>query len=107
MLKRKKWICIAVIFMCGKLFFSPGAAIGDENEDDDENKTEVSSSAGKDDKEVQKPAQDLGEMTVTGKIMDEATANRPAVVESITAEGIERINAMETSDVPNTTTANP
>ena len=52
-------------------------------------------------------AQDLGEMTVTGKIMDEATANRPAVVESITAEGIERINAMETSDVPNTTTANP
>jgi iron complex outermembrane receptor protein len=105
MLKRKKWICIAVIFMCGKLFFSPGTAIGDEN--DDENKTEVSSSAGKDDKEVQKPAQDLGEMTVTGKIMDEATANRPAVVESITAEGIERINAMETSDVPNTTTANP
>ncbi|MDQ1269028.1 MAG: hypothetical protein QG618_334 [Thermodesulfobacteriota bacterium] len=105
MLKRKKWICIAVIFMCGKLFFSPGAAIGDEN--DDENKTEVSSSAGKDDKEVQKPAQDLGEMTVTGQIMDEATATRPAVVESITAEGIERINAMETSDVPNTTTANP
>lgn len=105
MLKRKKWICIAVIFMCGKLFFSPGAAIGDKN--DDENKTEVSSSAGKDDKEGQKPAQDLGEMTVTGKIMDEATANRPAVVESITAEGIERINAMETSDVPNTTTANP
>jgi iron complex outermembrane receptor protein len=105
MLKRKKWICIAVIFMCGKLFFSPGAAIADETED--ENKTEVSLSAGKDDKEVQKPAQDLGEITVTGKIMDEATANMPAVVESITPEGIERINAMETSDVPNTTTANP
>ncbi len=97
MLKRKKWICIAVIFMCGGLFFSPGAAVSDENED--ENKTEVSSSAGKDDEEVQKPAQDLGEITVTGKIMDEATANMPAVVESITAEGIERINAMETSDV--------
>jgi iron complex outermembrane receptor protein len=52
---------------------------------------------------TQTPAQgqsmDLGEVTVTGRIMDEATANVPAVVESITAEGIERINAVETSDV--------
>ncbi|MCB2146300.1 MAG: TonB-dependent receptor [Deltaproteobacteria bacterium] len=41
----------------------------------------------------------LGQVTVTGKIVDEATANIPAVVESITAEGVERINAVETSDV--------
>ena len=42
---------------------------------------------------------DLGEVTVTGKIIDDQTANMPAVVESVTAEGIERINAVETSDV--------
>jgi iron complex outermembrane receptor protein len=42
---------------------------------------------------------DLGQVTVTGKIGDEATANIPAVVESVTAEGITRINAVETSDV--------
>jgi len=41
----------------------------------------------------------LGEVTVTGKIMDEATVNMPAVVETLTAEGIERINTVETSDV--------
>ncbi len=41
----------------------------------------------------------LGEVTVTGKIVDEATINMPAVVETLTAEGIERINAVETSDV--------
>ena len=42
---------------------------------------------------------DMGDVTVTGRIVDEATANIPAVVESITAEGIKRMNAMETSDV--------
>ena len=42
---------------------------------------------------------DIGDVTVTGRIVDEATANIPAVVESITAEGIKRMNAMETSDV--------
>ncbi len=41
----------------------------------------------------------LDEVTVTGKIIDETTANIPAVVESLTAEGIERINAVDTSDV--------
>ena len=41
----------------------------------------------------------LGEVTVTGKIVDESTVNMPAVVETLTAEGIERINAVETSDV--------
>ncbi|OIP98141.1 MAG: hypothetical protein AUK55_03510 [Syntrophobacteraceae bacterium CG2_30_61_12] len=41
----------------------------------------------------------IGEVTVTGKIVDEATVNMPAVVETLTAEGIERINAVETSDV--------
>lgn len=41
----------------------------------------------------------IGEVTVTGKIVDEATENMPAVVESLTSEGIERINAVETSDV--------
>ncbi|MBM4135988.1 MAG: TonB-dependent receptor [Nitrospira sp.] len=38
-------------------------------------------------------------VTVTGKIVDEATVNMPAVVESLTAKGIERINAIDTSDV--------
>lgn len=42
---------------------------------------------------------DLGQVTVTGKIADKAAANIPAVVESVTAEGVERINAVETSDV--------
>jgi iron complex outermembrane receptor protein len=42
---------------------------------------------------------DLGQVTVTGKIVDDATANMPAVVESVTAQGIERINAVETADV--------
>lgn len=41
----------------------------------------------------------IGDITVTGKIVDEATENMPAVVESLTAESIERINAVETSDV--------
>jgi hypothetical protein len=41
----------------------------------------------------------IGEITVTGKIKDEATENMPAVVESLTAKSIERINAVETSDV--------
>ena len=44
-------------------------------------------------------AVDLGEVTVTGKIEDAAAARMPAVVESITAEGVGRINAVETSDV--------
>ncbi|MFZ3135762.1 MAG: TonB-dependent receptor [Thermodesulfovibrionales bacterium] len=38
-------------------------------------------------------------VTVTGKIVDEATVNMPAVVESLTTEGIERINVVDTSDV--------
>ncbi|WP_020589914.1 TonB-dependent receptor plug domain-containing protein [Desulfobacter curvatus] len=93
MLKTKKWIFLAVAVFCGGLFFVPGTAISDEN------KTKVLSPADKEEKGGQKSVQDLGEITVTGKIMGETTANMPAVVESITAEGIERINAMETSDV--------
>jgi iron complex outermembrane recepter protein len=38
-------------------------------------------------------------VTVTGKIVDEAIVNMPAVVESLTPEGIERINAIDTSDI--------
>lgn len=41
----------------------------------------------------------LGEVTVTGKITNEAAVNMPAVVETLTAKGIERINTVETSDV--------
>ncbi len=41
----------------------------------------------------------VGEVTVTGKIGDSAAENIPAVVETLTAEGIERINAVDTSDV--------
>ncbi len=39
------------------------------------------------------------EVTVTGKITNEAAINMPAVVETLTEKGIERINAVETSDV--------
>ena len=92
-MKREKVICIAVAFLCAGLFFAPAAAISDEN------KAEALSSANKEDKDKKKAALDLGEITVTGKIMDDTTANMPSVVESVTAEGIERINAMETSDV--------
>jgi len=42
---------------------------------------------------------DLGQVTVTGKILDQAAMDIPGVVESVTAEGVERINAVETSDV--------
>lgn len=38
-------------------------------------------------------------VTPTGRISDEALVNIPAVVESLTPEGIERINAIDTSDV--------
>ena len=38
-------------------------------------------------------------VTPTGKIEDEGTLKVPAVVETLTAEGIERINAIDTSDV--------
>ncbi len=41
----------------------------------------------------------LGGVTVTGKIADETTANVPAVVETLTKEGIERINVVDTADV--------
>ncbi len=88
--KRKKLTLIAAAFLFTGLFFAPAPAISDET------KTEESSTANK---KAQKQAQDLGEITVTGKIMDDTTANMPAVVESVTAEGIERINAMESSDV--------
>lgn len=47
----------------------------------------------------QKEGYRLEEVTVTGKIVDEATANMPAVVETVTAAGIERINVVETQDV--------
>ncbi|MBU0973601.1 MAG: TonB-dependent receptor plug domain-containing protein, partial [Proteobacteria bacterium] len=93
MLKRKKLIYIAMAVLCIALFFSPAAAISDENKD------EVLSSANKANEDKKDPALDLGAITVTGKIVNEAVANVPAVVESITAEGIGRINAMETSDV--------
>lgn len=56
-------------------------------------------SARADDTDTQTEAINLGQVTVTGKIADDSTANIPAVVESVTAEGIERINAVETSDV--------
>ncbi len=88
--KRKKLTLIAVAVLCTGLFFAPAPAISDET------KTEETSLTNK---ANQKQAQDLGEITVTGKIMDDTTANMPAVVESVTAEGIERINAMESSDV--------
>jgi iron complex outermembrane recepter protein len=42
-------------------------------------------------------AYQLGDVTVTGKVVDEPAM--PAVVETLTAEGIERINAVDTSDV--------
>lgn len=38
-------------------------------------------------------------VTVTGKIVDEAIVNMPAVVETLTPEGIERVNAIDTSDI--------
>lgn len=38
-------------------------------------------------------------VTPTGKIINETLVNMPAVVESVTPEGIERINAIDTSDV--------
>jgi len=59
---------------------------------------ETNQQAGKKDQESSEAWQ-LGEVTVTGKIADEATAKVPAVVETLTAEGIDRINAVETSDI--------
>lgn len=61
-------------------------------------KTEEQQPAGKKETEPGEVVH-LGEVTITGKITNEATVNMPAVVETLTAEGIERINAVETSDV--------
>ncbi len=47
----------------------------------------------------EQPLYQLEGVTVTGKIVDEATRRMPAVVETLTAEGIERINVIETQDV--------
>ncbi|MFH0995416.1 MAG: TonB-dependent receptor [Pseudomonadota bacterium] len=64
----------------------------------DGKETEKNQLTGKNEQESNEHYQ-IGEITVTGKIKDEATENMPAVVESLTAESIERINAVETSDV--------
>lgn len=64
---------------------------------------EINKSA-KDKKAARKDAErgelvQLGEVTITGKITNEAAVNMPSVVETLSAEGIERINAVETADV--------
>jgi iron complex outermembrane receptor protein len=75
--------------------FSLTTAASDENP----SLTGTSASAGREGKVTGDQAVDLGDVTVTGRIADESITNVPAVVESITAEGIERINAIETQDV--------
>lgn len=42
---------------------------------------------------------ELDEITVTGKVIDETAEKIPAVVETLTPEGIERINTVESSDI--------
>ncbi len=91
-IKNKTYI-ISLLMAC--LFFSPAA--GQEKKGDDTAAEQVVAKDTKKTPEAQ--SVDLGEVTVTGRIVDEATANVPAVVESVTAEGIKRMNAMETSDV--------
>jgi len=80
--------------MCWLLFSAAGMATADDIEG-----RNPAASAGTQSDLKEKKAIDLGQVTVTGRIGDAATAKIPAVVESITAEGVERINAVETSDV--------
>ncbi len=70
----------------------------ENSKQNDGNEPEKSQQTEKKDQESKEPYQ-IGEITVTGKIVDEATENMPAVVETLTAESIKRINAVETSDV--------
>lgn len=91
MLKRRKMIYVVMSALCIGLFFSPTAAVSNE--------IDTLSSANKEDEDKKDSTVILEEITVTGKVISEIEANVPAVVESVTAEGIERINAMETSDV--------
>ena len=93
--KLKTLIWTGVIVLVWGIFSFTAVATADES---DARRTIASSEKaqrGQQDKEVI----NIGQVTVTGKIVDNATANIPAVVESITADGIERINAVETSDV--------
>jgi len=80
--------------MCVWLILMPFISVAEDNAPP----TEAAKGTEKADSE-KNPAYHLEEVTVTGKIIDETTANIPAVVESLTAEGIERINAVDTSDV--------
>jgi iron complex outermembrane recepter protein len=89
----KRHCFLIVLFLCWLLFAHAGVAMADENTASSENSSDATSSVQKDAEAI-----DLGQVTVTGKIVDENKENMPAVVESITAEGIDRINAVDTSD---------
>ena len=86
---------IGIVFIVMGTCSGIGIAVADEND----TKTATESTDVKEEEQKTPKAIDLGQVTVTGKIADDSTENIPAVVESITAEGIERINAVETSDV--------
>lgn len=91
----KKLICIAMAVVCTGGFLSLTAAAADEDKPPAAASTPITEK----DKDSRRKTIELEEITVTGRIANESTANVPAVVESITADGIGRINATETSDV--------
>lgn len=62
------------------------------------NSSAVAEETQKEEKEEEAQLEEIV-VTVTGKIVDEATVNIPAVVESLTVKGIERVNAIDTSDI--------
>jgi iron complex outermembrane recepter protein len=84
----------AFLLLSALLLCAAGWASADQTSQQDAQKQTSTHNTGK-----KREAVDLGQVTVTGKIEDAATARMPAVVESVTAEGVERINAVETSDV--------
>ena len=93
------FLCFAMLFIiCANVAY-PSLSLGEEPTKEDKkeavtNTAEKETVTGTKEKETT-----LEGITVTGKVVDEADVKIPAVVETITPEGIERINTVQSSDV--------
>jgi iron complex outermembrane receptor protein len=107
-LSRFPWRLGLGIALC-LLLFAPAASAAEGQTADEEHKPSMlalneESGSGASEDENEKTAESksvlgVGEVTVTGSKEDEATADIPAVIETMTKEDIEKINATDSSDV--------
>lgn len=81
--------CVMLLIACAIVAY-PSLSQGEEKTKEDK-KESVKDTAEKD--------MELDEITVTGKVIDETAEKIPAVVETLTPEGIERINTVQSSDI--------